>query len=131
MVYDALEMSYRKVKVRKDPECAGLRQEPDGHRAHRLRGVLRRGLRGGRSRRRPARRSSARELKDLLDDGDNIFLVDVREPDEYEIVSIPGATLIPKDEFLPGAALERLPQDKQIVLHCKTRRALGRDASRW
>ena len=42
-----------------------------------------------------------------------------REPsNEYEIVSIPGATLIPKGEFLSGAALEKLPQDKRIVLHC-------------
>ena len=53
-------------------------------------------------------------------DGDDIFLVDVREPNEYEIVSIPGATLIPKGEFLSGAALERLPQDKKVVLHCKS-----------
>jgi rhodanese-related sulfurtransferase len=56
----------------------------------------------------------------MLDRKDNIFLIDVREPNEYEIVSIPGATLIPKDQFLTGAALERLPQDKRIVLHCKS-----------
>ena len=56
----------------------------------------------------------------MLDAGDDIFLVDVREPNEYEIVSIPGATLIPKGDFLSGAALERLPQDKRIVLHCKS-----------
>jgi len=46
--------------------------------------------------------------------------VDVREPNEYEIVSIPGSVLIPKGEFLSGAALERLPQDKRVVLHCKS-----------
>src|SRR5262249_60079236 len=63
---------------------------------------------------------TAGELKAMQDRGDNIFLVDVREPNEYEIVSIPGATLIPKGEFLSGAALERLPQDKRIVLHCKS-----------
>jgi adenylyltransferase/sulfurtransferase len=62
---------------------------------------------------------SATELKAMLD-GDDIFLVDVREPNEYEIVNIPGATLIPKGEFLSGAALERLPQDKKVVLHCKS-----------
>ena len=39
---------------------------------------------------------------------------------ETEIVSIPGATLIPKGEFLNGSALEKMPQDKQIVLHCKS-----------
>ncbi len=56
----------------------------------------------------------------MLDRGDDFFLVDVREPNEYEIVSIPGATLIPKGEFLNGSALERMPQDKPIVLHCKS-----------
>ena len=63
---------------------------------------------------------SAQQLKEMLDADEKIFLVDVREPNEYEIVSIPGATLIPKGEFLSGAALERMPQDKRIVLHCKS-----------
>ncbi|MBV8710589.1 MAG: adenylyltransferase/sulfurtransferase MoeZ, partial [Solirubrobacterales bacterium] len=63
---------------------------------------------------------SAKDLAAMLDAGEEIFLVDVREPNEFEIVSIPGATLIPKGEFISGAALERLPQDKRIVLHCKT-----------
>jgi adenylyltransferase/sulfurtransferase len=63
---------------------------------------------------------TATDLKDMLDRGDNIYLVDVREPNEYEIVSIPGATLIPKGEFMSGAALERLPQDKRVVLHCNS-----------
>ena len=38
----------------------------------------------------------------------------------YEIVSIQGSVLIPKDQFLNGSALERLPQDRRIVLHCKS-----------
>ena len=48
------------------------------------------------------------------------MLVDVREPNEYEINQIPGSVLIPKGDFLNGSALEQLPQDKQIVMHCKT-----------
>src|SRR6266699_2456012 len=63
---------------------------------------------------------TAAELKAMLDQDDDIFLIDVREPNEYEIVSIPGAVLIPKDQFLSGAALERLPQHKRVVLHCKS-----------
>src|ERR1035441_8281466 len=63
---------------------------------------------------------TAAELKAMLDADDDIFLVDVREPNEYEIVSIPGAVLIPKDQFLTGEALSRLPQDRRIVLHCKS-----------
>src|SRR6185437_9970262 len=58
--------------------------------------------------------------KQWIDDGENIQIIDVREPAEYEIVSIDGATLIPKNEFIMGEALAKLPQDKRIVLHCKT-----------
>src|SRR4030095_9126273 len=60
------------------------------------------------------------ELKDMMDAGKDFELIDVREPNEYEIVSIPGAKLIPKDEILSGRALSRLPNDKPIVLQCKT-----------
>jgi adenylyltransferase/sulfurtransferase len=49
----------------------------------------------------------------------DFLLIDVREPNEYDIVSIPGAVLIPKNEFLMGDALTKMPTDKQIVLHCK------------
>ena len=63
---------------------------------------------------------TAPELKELIDADKPIFLVDVREPAEWEIVRIPGATLIPKDEILRGDALASLPQDKQIVMYCKT-----------
>ena len=62
----------------------------------------------------------ATELKAKMDAGEDFLLVDVREPAEYEIVSIPGAVLIPKGEILSGAALSQLPQDKEIVLHCKS-----------
>jgi adenylyltransferase/sulfurtransferase len=56
----------------------------------------------------------------MMDAGKDFYLVDVREINEYEIVSIPGATLIPKDRILSGEALSELPQNKPVVLHCKT-----------
>jgi adenylyltransferase/sulfurtransferase len=62
----------------------------------------------------------ATELKAKADAGEDFFLVDVREPAEWEIVSIPGATLIPKGEFLNGNALGDMPQDKEIVVYCKS-----------
>jgi molybdopterin/thiamine biosynthesis adenylyltransferase/rhodanese-related sulfurtransferase len=119
MIYDALEMSYRTVRVRKDPECAICGKNPT------ITGLIDYEAFCGAVSADAAEAASgstitATDLKNMLDRGDNIFLVDVREPNEYEIVSIPGATLIPKDQFLSGAALERLPQDKRIVLHCKT-----------
>ncbi len=47
-------------------------------------------------------------------------LIDVREKVERDINLIPGSILIPKGDFQTGAALGGLPQDKQIVLYCKT-----------
>jgi molybdopterin/thiamine biosynthesis adenylyltransferase/rhodanese-related sulfurtransferase len=119
MIYDALEMSYRTVRVRKDPECAICGKNPT------ITALIDYDAFCGAVSEEAQEAASgstitATELKSMIDNGDNIFLVDVREPNEYEIVSIPGATLIPKDQFLTGAALERLPQDKRIVLHCKS-----------
>nr|WP_244984067.1 adenylyltransferase/sulfurtransferase MoeZ [Actinomadura citrea] len=120
MVYDALEMSYRSVKVRKDPECPLCGKNPTqtelledyeafcGAVSDEAAEAVRDST------------ISVHDLKAMQDRDDDIFLVDVREPNEYEIVAIPGATLIPKGEFLNGSALERLPQDKKIVLHCKS-----------
>jgi sulfur-carrier protein adenylyltransferase/sulfurtransferase len=119
MIYDALEMSYRSVKVRKDPECPVCGKNPTiteliDYEAFcgAVSDEAQEAVQGS--------TITARDLKTMMDNGDNIFVVDVREPNEYEIVSIPGATLIPKGEFLSGAALEKLPQDKRIVLHCKS-----------
>jgi sulfur-carrier protein adenylyltransferase/sulfurtransferase len=119
MIYDALDMAFRSVKVRKDPECPVCGKNPT------ITGLIDYeefcGVVSEDAQQAAAGSTiSAKELKDMLDGGENIFLVDVREPNEYEIVSIPGAVLIPKGEFLSGAALERLPQDKRIVLHCKS-----------
>ena len=119
MIYDALEMTYRSVQVRKDPECPVCGKNPT------ITGLIDYDAFCGavsEEAQQAAQGSTitARDLKKMMDAGDPIFVVDVREPNEYEIVSIPGATLIPKGEFVSGAALERLPQDKRIVLHCKS-----------
>ncbi len=116
LVFDALDMTWREVRVRKDPAgtpvtglidyeafCGVVSDEASD------------AVRGS--------TISVRELKEMLDArerGERDFvLVDVREPDEFDIVSIPGAVLIPKGEFMSGAALERLPDDRPVVLHCK------------
>jgi adenylyltransferase/sulfurtransferase len=59
-------------------------------------------------------------LKSKLDNKENFILIDVREPSEFDIVRIPGSVLIPKQEFLDGTVLSKLPQDRPIVLHCKS-----------
>ena len=119
MIYDALEMTYRQVKVRKDPECAICGKHPTVTELidyEAFCGTI------SEEAAEAARDStiSVRDLKAMQDAGEDFLLVDVREPGEFEIVAIPGAVLIPKGEFLNGSALEGLPQDRQIVVNCKT-----------
>jgi molybdopterin/thiamine biosynthesis adenylyltransferase/rhodanese-related sulfurtransferase len=119
MVYDALEMNYRKIKVRKDPNCAVCGEHPTVTELIDYEAFC--GVVSEEAQHAAAGSTiTAVELKELLDSDKPTFLVDVREPAEWEIVRIPGATLIPKDEILRGDALARLPQDKQIVMYCKT-----------
>ena len=119
MIYDALEMTYRSVKVRKDPECPVCGKNPTITELIDYDAFC--GTVSEEAQQAAAGSTiTARQLKEMLDSDENIFLVDVREPNEYEIVSIPGAVLIPKGEFLSGAALEHLPQDRRVVLHCKS-----------
>jgi adenylyltransferase/sulfurtransferase len=119
MIYDALEMQYRQVKVRKDPNCALCGENPtvtDLIDYEAFCGVVSEEAQAAAA----GNTITPKQLKEMQDADEDIFLIDVREPAEYEIVSIPGATLIPKNEFLLGNALEKMPQDKKIVLHCKT-----------
>jgi molybdopterin/thiamine biosynthesis adenylyltransferase/rhodanese-related sulfurtransferase len=119
MIYDALEMTYRAVKVRKDPECPICGKNPT------ITELIDYDLFCGVVSDEAAEAVSgstitAGDLAAMLEQGEPINLVDVREPAEFEIVKIPGSTLIPKHEFLSGAALANLPQDKKTVIYCKT-----------
>ena len=123
MIYDALEMEYRKLRVRKDPNCAlcgenatvtelidydafcgAISTEAADAAAGSTISVV----------------QLETMLKERTEGTRDFVLVDVREANEYEINQIPGSVLIPKGEFLNGNALGELPQDKQVVLHCKS-----------
>ncbi|QFZ19621.1 ThiF family adenylyltransferase [Saccharothrix syringae] len=62
---------------------------------------------------------SAVELKELMDGGVPLHVVDVREADEHAFVDLPGSVLVPKAEFLEGDAAARLPRDRKVVLFCR------------
>ncbi|MEV0684542.1 MULTISPECIES: adenylyltransferase/sulfurtransferase MoeZ [unclassified Nocardia] len=112
MVYDALDMNYRTIKLRRDPERQPITELID---YEAFCGVVSEEGQAAAA----GSTVTAAELKDLLD-ADKVELIDVREPVEWDIVHIDGATLIPKDRILSGEALSELPQNKPIVLHCKT-----------
>ena len=120
IIYDALEMSFRKIKVRKDPNCPLCSENPTQTELlpdyEAFCGVLSDAAE-------VAVKDSTitvAELAAKIAGNDNFYLVDVREPSEFEIVRIPGSHLIPKQGFLDGKVLATMPQDKPIVLHCKS-----------
>ena len=117
LLYDALAMRFRELKLRRNPDCpvcgdhptirelidyqefCGVRREPgvqewDEHEIE------------------------PRQLKELMDRGERFVLVDVREPHEYRICSIPGARLIPLRE-LPRR-LHELDSRDRIIVHCRS-----------
>jgi sulfur-carrier protein adenylyltransferase/sulfurtransferase len=122
VVYDALELEYRKLSVRKDPNCAICGENPTvtelidydtfcGAISDEAADAV------------ADSTISVLQLEEWLKEraeGSRAFvLVDVREPNEREINEIPGSVLIPKGDFLTGEALQQLPQDKQAVFYCK------------
>jgi adenylyltransferase/sulfurtransferase len=120
LIYDALKMRFRELKLRKDPDCpvcgthptvtklidyeqfCGIVPEP----------AVETTVAGGN----PFETTSL-ELKKRLDAGDDVVVLDVREPNEYQICRIRGSVLIPLGE-LPRRYAE-LPDDKDIVAICK------------
>ena len=113
MVYDALEMTYRTIKIRKDPNGEKITELID---YDAFCGVVSDEAQNAAA----GHTITPLELKQKIDAHENFLLVDVREPHEFEIVRIPGSVLIPKDRILSGEALAELPQDKPLVLHCKS-----------
>jgi len=127
VIYDALELEWRKLKVRKDPNCALCGENPT------VTGLIDYESFCGALSEEAADAAagstiSVVQLEHMLKERQNgerdFVLVDVREPNEFEINRIPGAVLIPKGEFLNGNAFEELSRltdgNKQLVLHCKS-----------
>jgi len=118
LIYDALKMRFRELKLKKDPDCpvcgthptvtklidyeqfCGIHPEPQQAAATGNPWEI-----------------TAVELKRQMDAGEDPFILDVREPNEYQINRIPGSTLIPLGE-LPRRYQE-LDPDRSIVALCK------------
>jgi molybdopterin/thiamine biosynthesis adenylyltransferase/rhodanese-related sulfurtransferase len=113
MVYDALDMTYRTIKIRKDPTTPKITGLID---YEAFCGVV------SDAAAEAAADSTVtpRELRDMLDSGRKIALIDVRETVEWEINHIDGAELVPKSAIDAGDGLAQLPHDRTPVLYCKT-----------
>jgi len=117
LMFDALEMKWRELPVRKDPEIGPITELIDYDYFCGLKGTEDEALIA-------ASTIDVHQLAERLQartaGTEDFILIDVREQNEYEINRIPGSVLIPKGEFLSGEAFAKLPSDKQIVLHCKS-----------
>jgi sulfur-carrier protein adenylyltransferase/sulfurtransferase len=119
LLVDALKLRFRELKLRKNPECpvcgahptvtklidyeqfCGIRPETEEEQA------MKNGI----------PQLSVRELKRRMDAGENLFILDVREPFEYQIANI-GGKLIPQSEV--PQRLAEIDRDREIVVQCKS-----------
>ena len=116
LLFDALAMRFRELKLRKNPECPVCGAHPTVTKLIDYAEFC--GIRGEEA---PAPQTTvpeiaARELKARLDRGDDLFILDVREPHEYQICNL-GGYLIPLND-LPKRVNE-LDSSREIVVHCK------------
>jgi len=116
LLFDALGMKFRELKLRKNPKCPVCGENPSikelidyeefcgiGQEIEEPTGI---------------EEVTAKELKEELDQGKDIFILDVRNPVEYEICRIDGSHLIPLDELLNR--LHELDSARDIVAHCRS-----------
>ena len=110
LMYDALGMSYRTIALRKDPAAPKITALGDYEQfcAVATAGAADAGA------------ITPGELRELLDSGDKVALIDVREPVEWDINHIDGAQLIPTSLISTAEGLAMLPRDRRPVLYCKT-----------
>jgi len=121
LLYDALGMRFRELKLRKNPECPVCGAHPTVTRLidyHQFCGVPRQEAASAQEAKVNEGEIDVTELKQKLDRGDQFVLIDVREPHEYKIASIPGAKLIPLGEF--PKHVDEFAKDAEIVIHCKS-----------
>ncbi|MDB6006720.1 MAG: moeZ [Prosthecobacter sp.] len=111
---DTLSMRFRTLTLRRDPDCPVCSAHPTITEPIDYQGFC--GITVEPSPAVPT--MTVHELKQLRENGDNHFLLDVREPHEQSISRIEGAVLIPLGEL--GNRTAELPRDKRILVHCKS-----------
>jgi sulfur-carrier protein adenylyltransferase/sulfurtransferase len=117
LLFDALSMTFRALKLRKNPQCPVCGEHPVVTKLIDYAEFC--GIRGEEA---PVSDATVpeiapRELKSRLDRGDDLFILDVREPHEYQICNLQG-TLIPLGEL--SRRVNELDSSREIVAHCRS-----------
>ena len=121
LIFDALKMRFRELKLRKDPDCPVCGDHPTVTQLvdyEQFCGIAPAATAAASSSTEDADEATVEELKTRLDRHESFLLLDVREPQEFEICRIPGSVLIPLGD-LPSRLSELEGRDDMIV-HCKS-----------
>ncbi|MBA3871409.1 MAG: ThiF family adenylyltransferase, partial [Anaerolineae bacterium] len=143
LLYDALEMSFTKIKVRKDPNCpvCGIPHEQVqlidyeqfcGMPAH-DRSDYKASTNGDSEKKDTMGEITVTELKQRIDSGEKLTILDVRDPHEWEISALDGTLRIPKgqieaakNDVLAGrktrdmTVLAQIPTEGEVIVHCRS-----------
>jgi molybdopterin/thiamine biosynthesis adenylyltransferase/rhodanese-related sulfurtransferase len=119
LLVDALNMKFRELKLRKNPECPVCGEHPTVTKLidyQQFCGIVpetkqEQAVKNG------IPQLTVKELKQRLDAGENVFVLDVREPYEYQIANI-GAKLIPQNDV--PKRLDEIDRNREIVVHCRS-----------
>jgi molybdopterin/thiamine biosynthesis adenylyltransferase/rhodanese-related sulfurtransferase len=122
VIYDALRMRFRELKLSRDPQCAVCGDRPTIRELKEYEGYCTPATAA--STHQIAMDITVKELKERMDRGDAPRLIDIREPHEHAICTIPGAELIPAAQFIQR--LGEFEPGTEIVVHCKSGARSGR-----
>jgi sulfur-carrier protein adenylyltransferase/sulfurtransferase len=119
LLVDALNMKFRELKLRKNPECPVCGEHPTVTKLidyQQFCGIVpetkqEQKVKNG------IPQITVKELKQRMDAGDDVFVLDVREPYEYQIANL-GAKLIPQNDV--PKRLDEIDRQREIVVHCRS-----------
>ena len=115
LIYDALELKFRELKVRKDPECPVCGKNPTVTELIDYEAFC--GVTDEIAQFASQLSVTPRELQGMRARGEEVVLIDVREPHEWEIARIPDASLIPMGEV--PSRISEIPQTGNVLVYCK------------
>jgi sulfur-carrier protein adenylyltransferase/sulfurtransferase len=120
LLFDAWKLRFRELKLRKDPDCPVCGERPTIRELIDYEAFC--GLRPAQTAVNSEEKSAmeemtATELKRRLDSGEDLQIIDVREPHEYDIARIPGAKLIPLGQVINRQS--EIDPTRETVVHCK------------
>ncbi len=118
LVYDALSMSFKELKLSKNKNCPICSKNPEIMELMDYEQFC--SIKKEEDESLDKDEISARQLKKMIDDHEDFILVDVREEPEWDICRIKGATLIPLSQIENGdiGILETVEKNRKIVLYC-------------